>query len=449
MNRRRLIGIGIIATLVIAGIAAVMLSGNAEGVRQTITARLDSVTASSNGALVVSGFIEADEVSLSPELGGRVVELPFAEGDEVAAGDVVVKLNTDLLLAQREGAEAQRQIAVAQRDLLKASPREEVVRQAQAQVAIAQASVDAASVSVADAAAIANDPQDIELQVVDAQTQLAVASQQLAAAQTQFTASGRAQENYYSAISFIEDKDGHINLPNGHSIKLWLPFDVILAPQHYQEASSNLQAAQDAVSGAQDLLGSLQSFAADPAGLRAQVASAAGQLATSKASLERAQAELAALKVGATEEDLAVANARIDEARAAVDGIDVLIDKMTISAPLGGVLLEQSVHVGELAVPGLPVITLANLDTVDLTVYLPEDQLNRVQLNQVVQVRVDSFPGKQFEGTVIHINSEAEFTPQGVQTREERVNLVYAVKIRIDNPDHDLKPGMPADASFE
>jgi HlyD family secretion protein len=122
---------------------------------------------------------------------------------------------------------------------------------------------------------------------------------------------------------------------------------------------------------------------------------------------------------------------------------------MTLHSPIGGIVLEQSAHIGELAVPGLPVITLANLDTVDLTVYLPEDQLNRVRLNQTVQVTVDSFPSRNFEGMVLHINSAAEFTPQGVQTREERVNLVYGVKIRIENPGHDLKPGMPADAHFE
>ena len=105
-------------------------------------------------------------------------------------------------------------------------------------------------------------------------------------------------------------------------------------------------------------------------------------------------------------------------------------------------------HVGELAIPGVPVVTLANLDTVELTVYINASQFDKVALNQEVAVSVDSFPGKTFTGTVIHIANEAEFTPRNVQTREERVNLVYAVKIQLDNPDLDLKPGMPADARF-
>ena len=93
--------------------------------------------------------------------------------------------------------------------------------------------------------------------------------------------------------------------------------------------------------------------------------------------------------------------------------------------------------------------TLANLDVVELTVYIAASQFNRIHLNQPVSVSVDSFPGQTFGGTVVYIADEAEFTPRSVQTREERVNLVYAVKIRLENPEHALKPGMPADAEFD
>jgi multidrug resistance efflux pump len=146
---------------------------------------------------------------------------------------------------------------------------------------------------------------------------------------------------------------------------------------------------------------------------------------------------------------MAVADAWVEEARAALGAIEAQIERMTIAAPIDGIVLEQTVHVGELAAPGVPLITLANLDVVELTVYVPEDQFDEVSLNQQVQIRVDSFPGQTFEGAVVRIADEAEFTPRGVQTREERVNLVFAVKIQIENPDHVLKPGMPADAVFE
>jgi multidrug resistance efflux pump len=120
-----------------------------------------------------------------------------------------------------------------------------------------------------------------------------------------------------------------------------------------------------------------------------------------------------------------------------------------LQAPINGLVLEQALHVGELAVPNGPVVTLANLDTVELTVYINADQFDRISLNQTVIVSVDSFPERSFEGTVVYIADEAEFTPRNVQTREERVNLVYAVKIHLENPDHALKPGMPADAAFD
>jgi HlyD family secretion protein len=93
-------------------------------------------------------------------------------------------------------------------------------------------------------------------------------------------------------------------------------------------------------------------------------------------------------------------------------------------------------------------MTVANLDEVKLTVYIPENRYGRIRLGQRVTAEVDSFPGKTYEGEVIYISSEAEFTPRNVQTKEERVNTVFAVKILIPNPEHELKPGMPADATI-
>ena len=93
-------------------------------------------------------------------------------------------------------------------------------------------------------------------------------------------------------------------------------------------------------------------------------------------------------------------------------------------------------------------MTIANLEEVKLTVYIPENRYGRIQLGQQVDVQVDSYPGQVYKGTVVYISSEAEFTPRNVQTKEERVNTVFAVKILIPNPDHDLKPGMPADATI-
>jgi HlyD family secretion protein len=104
------------------------------------------------------------------------------------------------------------------------------------------------------------------------------------------------------------------------------------------------------------------------------------------------------------------------------------------------------VQVGELALPGGALFSLADLDRLSLTVYVPEDQVGRVQLGGEVVVTVDAFPDRAFPGRVTYISSEAEFTPRNVQTQEERVNMVFAVKVELPNPGHLLKPGMPADA---
>ena len=96
--------------------------------------------------------------------------------------------------------------------------------------------------------------------------------------------------------------------------------------------------------------------------------------------------------------------------------------------------------------PGTPVVTLADLDHIWLRAYLPETDLGRIRWGQDAVITTDTYPGKQYHGRVSFIASDAEFTPKSVQTYKERVTLVYRIKIDIDNPSHELKPGMPADA---
>lgn len=123
-------------------------------------------------------------------------------------------------------------------------------------------------------------------------------------------------------------------------------------------------------------------------------------------------------------------------------------DQIQIRAPIDGMVVDLSVHEREVAARGATLVTLANLDAVTLEVYLPETQIGLVHLGSPVQVRVDSFD-RDFKGTVSHIADGAQFTPRNVATKEERVNLVFAVQIDLDNVDGALKPGMPADATFQ
>jgi multidrug resistance efflux pump len=152
--------------------------------------------------------------------------------------------------------------------------------------------------------------------------------------------------------------------------------------------------------------------------------------------------------MGATDEQIATMAAQVEIARAALGELEVQLDKLTLKAPISGLVLERAVHVGELAIPAAPLMNLGDLDDLILTVYIPEDRLGEVSLGLPVSVTVDAYPGRAFSGTVRHIADEAEFTPKNVQTREERVNLVFAVKVNLPNPDHALKPGMPADVQF-
>ncbi len=159
-----------------------------------------------------------------------------------------------------------------------------------------------------------------------------------------------------------------------------------------------------------------------------------------------AQTQLEGLGIGATPEQIAAVEAQVGVARAALDLLEVQTEKLTLPAPISGLVLEMPAHVGELAVPGAPLATLADLENMTLTVYVPEDEIGMVQIGQPVSVTVDAYPDRTFPGTVGFIASQAEFTPKNVQTREERVNMVFAVKVKLPNDDHALKPGMPADA---
>jgi HlyD family secretion protein len=160
-----------------------------------------------------------------------------------------------------------------------------------------------------------------------------------------------------------------------------------------------------------------------------------------------AQAALDELEAGPTAEEVAIAEAQVRQAEAAVRLVDAQIAQLTLTAPMDGIVTSRSAQVGETATAGAPLLTIANLDKVTLVIYVPENRVGQVRLGQEVEVQVDSFPSQVFVGKVSNIAGEAEFTPRNVQTQEERVNLVFAVKVSIPNLDQKLKPGMPADAT--
>jgi membrane fusion protein YbhG len=139
---------------------------------------------------------------------------------------------------------------------------------------------------------------------------------------------------------------------------------------------------------------------------------------------------------------------QIQQADATAEYVQIQIDKAEVKAPISGTVLEKNIEVGEMAMPGSPVLKLADLKNPWVRIYIPETELGKVKLGDKASVFSDSYPGKAYPGKVVFIAGEAEFTPKNIQTREERVRLVYAVKVALENPDGELKIGMPVDAEL-
>ncbi len=169
-------------------------------------------------------------------------------------------------------------------------------------------------------------------------------------------------------------------------------------------------------------------------------------LKLSQAAFEAAQQRYREAVEGSRKEDIAIARAGVDQARANRGLSRVNLGYTQLHAPSGGVITVRQAELGEVVVPGTPVVTLADLDHIWLRAYVAETDLGRIHWGQDATITTDTYPGKQYHGRVSFISSTAEFTPKSVQTYQERVSLVYRIKIDIDNASHELKPGMPADA---
>ena len=379
--------------------------------------------------LSASGTIEGEEVSVTAEVGGRIEALLADEGDEVEAGTVLVRLDEALLKAQVSQAQAALETAEAKLAQVQAGARPEEIAAAQAALAEAQAVQGGAYRAWQNALEARDDPQQLEAQISQARTEVELAQVELDQARTALAEAEVMRDHYQLFQAGDENKTTYLA-----SLK------------QVEAAQANVQAAEAVVKGAQVQLEHLLAMKEKPLVLNAQVNAAWAEYQTAQAAVEMAQAGLEALEAGPTEEEVAVAQAEVARAKAALGVLEVQLEKLTLRSPTGGLVTGRTVQVGEMAVPGASLMTVADLDEVTLTVYIPEDEIGRVKVGQAAEVSVDSFPGKVFEGRVSYIASEAEFTPKNVQTKEERVNMVFAVKVKAPNPEHQLKPGMPADA---
>jgi HlyD family secretion protein len=348
--------------------------------------------------LTYSGTIEAPQAIIAPELGGRVLDVLVDAGQDVQAGQELLRLEDVFLQAQRKQAQAALAVAQANYDLVAAGlppeQRDLAVAAAQLEVTQAEQALDA----LKDTAALA----------------AAQASQAVAAAEKQLD---QATKRYDNLIDFAEE-----NTVN--------ELDLALAKTGQALAQAQLDEARRLYEKIKD--------GADP-----------DQLELAEQRLATAQAKLAAAQSGPTAEQLALAQAQVEAAQAALQVVEAQMERLIIRAPASGVLLTRSIDRGEVVAPGASLMTLGQLDQLELTVFIPEDRYGKINLGDKAILTSDSFPEETFSAQVIEIADQAEFTPRNVQTADGRRTMVFAVKLRVENPSDQLKPGMPVDVTFE
>ncbi len=161
---------------------------------------------------------------------------------------------------------------------------------------------------------------------------------------------------------------------------------------------------------------------------------------------QKAAAEsLSLVREGARKENIDAAESRQQQARAALATAEQRLQDTEIHSPIDGIVLRKNVELGETVGQGVSIYTIGDLANPWIKVYVKEDKLGLIKLGQKAKVTSDTYRGKTYDGWVSYISSEAEFTPKSVQTQEERVKLVFGVKVRVENPEQELKPSMPVD----
>ncbi len=434
-------------------------SNNPAAWQQAMTDFGLSVDPEAAARLTASGFIEADEVAVAAEVGGRILELAVDRSDPVSAGQSVVRLDAALLDAQIEQAQAQIALAEAQLAQIKAGAPVEQIAVAEAAIVVTEADRDAAEQAIADAELLRDTPQQLNAQIDAIYSRLNLLDMQIRQAEliqnavmlresiaAEFWDYTQKGFNWSVTIPGMGNQSGHFDFKDGEKYSASAQWN--LATMDVWQASVNLESAKTARQSALGSLATLQELKDNPLQGNLQVVQAKANYQVKLAAIDVAQANLLHAQAAVPQSRIEVVQANLEQAHTRLETLNTQREKFILTAPIDGIVVNRPAHVGEVALPGFSLMTVANLNNVTLTVYVPDADYGRLQLGQTVNVQVDTFPGRNFQGVITYINDEAEFTPKNVQTKDERVNLVYAVKITLPNPDGKLKPGMPADADF-
>lgn len=360
----------------------------------------------------VSGTIQGHEVNIVAEIGGRVAAIDVDEGDHVTAGQELIHIDHTLLDTQIAQAQASVNTSQAQLAQLMHGPQAADIAAARAALQAAQQNYDklrggpAAPDRTAAQSALAAARQNYD------KVRRGPTADQLGQLKAQLDNAKAALDQAQSAY----DRIGGATNPY-----------IQLTPQ-----SAQLQQTTNNYTAALAMYNEAKSHPTP-----AELAAAQSQVQQAQAALDR---------LTPTKDSITIADNQVKQAEAALAVLQAQVAKMSLTSPVAGVVTNRAVQPGELATPGSVLLTVTRLDPVTLTIYVPESDLGHIRLGQQVDVQVDSFPGRNFVGKITFINSNAEFTPRNVQTKEQRVNTVFAVKVELPNPNQELKPGMPADA---
>jgi multidrug resistance efflux pump len=450
MHKSRRIIIPVIAIVVLAIAATALYFGQGNGARK-------------GGLIEASGTVEADEISVASELSGRVVEVLVGKGEAVEAGQPLLRLDDELLQAQRERAErtldaaqanhgnALSGLALAEANLKAAEVGLQVAEaNAQAELIVAQQALDDLD-------------QNAEVARMQAQQAVAAANRGVREATYQYdnftVPSNQAKLTTMDAIDVTkgrldgarEEFEPYRNEDSGDDTREDLLEKLEEAQADYDAAIKRLEY-ETAVSQAEARLAkALEDLekvqdGPDPD----QAAALEARIAAIQAApdLARAAVEQARIGVEQAQTRLEQAEKAVAQSQAELDLVNVQLKKLVVYAWTAGIILSRDVEPGEVVQAGAAVMTLAQLAELTITVYISEDQYGQISLGDEALITVDSFPGKSFRGEVNYIAGKAEFTPRNVQTSEGRRTTVFAIEVAVENLGDELKPGMPADVCF-
>jgi len=420
----------------------------------------DVLSPDSNQTLQASGLIEADEISVSPELSGVVLSVSVAEGDTVRAGDELFSLDDSLLQAERLVADAALSSAEASVQTAQAA-----LDSARLQYDLTLSEIQAAEQATRLATWDQTKPGEFDqptwyfldeerytatqVEVENALADLEAAEERLASVENQVGSAAflAAEERLAQARIAFTIADQVLDSTSGASDSQTLR-DV--AQDIYDDAETELEDAQKAYDDelSADAAADLLNARAEVAVARERYDAAVDALRALQTGERSPAARMAAQAVTEAEALLAQAQTAVDQAQAQIALIDTQAAKLTITAPRDGMILTRSIQPGEAVQAGMSVMVIGKLDRLTVTVYIPENRYGEINIGDVASLSVDSFPAETFSASVTRISDQAEYTPRNVQTREERQTTVYAVELSVNNPDGKLKPGMAVDVDF-